>query len=147
MIVTNSSTPSWFTLAERQIGTYEIEGTEHNPKIIGWHQYTTLKAEEDEIPWCSSFVCAMIEQSGLQSTKSAAARSWLGWGKFIKTPRIGCVVVLKRGLKPWQGHVGFYAGSEIDDVIWVLGGNQSNSVNIQAYDLRDKLSYRWPVLK
>ena len=58
------------------------------------------------------------------------ARSFLSWGQKVNVENIkpGDVVVFPRGNKGWQGHVGFYIGSIIqDDIEWylILGGNQS----------------------
>eukprot|EP01156_Anaeramoeba_ignava_P011257 Anaeramoba_ignava/a482504_22.p5 GENE.a482504_22~~a482504_22.p5 ORF type:complete len:143 (+),score=5.17 a482504_22:255-683(+) len=73
----------WFKIAleEMWAGVTEIRGRKHNPRIIEYHKSTTLRASNDETAWCSSFVNWCIEQAGLKGTDSAAARSWLKWGK------------------------------------------------------------------
>lgn len=139
-----ASSPKWYLAARKELesGVEEISGKEHNPKIIEYHQTTSLKATDDETSWCSSFVNWCVEVSGFQGTKSAAARSWLNWGESLNEPREGCIIVFKRGNKPWQGHVGFYIGSQ-DNHILVLGGNQGNEVNISSYPKSRLLGYRW----
>jgi uncharacterized protein (TIGR02594 family) len=134
----------WFDIAKREMetGVDEIPGSRDNPRIIEYHASTTLKATDDETPWCSSFVNWCVEQAGLQGTKSAAARSWLQWGQALDQPRRGCIVVLQRG-NSWQGHVGFYYADEGGRIL-VLGGNQSNQVNISSYRKSAVLGYRWP---
>jgi uncharacterized protein (TIGR02594 family) len=84
----------------------EISGPEDNPRIVAYHQTTTLGADENETPWCSSFVNWYVEQGGLQGTRSALARSWLDSGKPLTTPRRGYIVVLSRGSNAQQNHVG-----------------------------------------
>lgn len=135
--------PHWLALAKKEIGTKEIVGPEHNPRVIEYHQETTLKAKDDEVAWCSAFVCWVMENSGVPSTRSASARSWLKWGAKLEEPTEGCVVVFKRGNSTWQGHVGFFMGFE-GQSIKVLGGNQSNAVNIKKYPKSKLLGYRWP---
>jgi uncharacterized protein (TIGR02594 family) len=120
----------------------EINGAIHNERIVEYHQTTRLKATDDETSWCSSFVNWCIQNSGLVGTQSAAARSWLKWGKSIASPQKGCIVVLKRGNSSWQGHVGFYAGPAENGYIKILGGNQGNQVKISSYKKDKVLGYR-----
>jgi uncharacterized protein (TIGR02594 family) len=136
--------PKWMEYAEREIGTKEIAGEEDNKRIIEYHACTTLKATDDETAWCSSFVNWCMEMAGLKGTRSAAARSWLDWGKVLDTPEVGCIVVLKRGQPP-SGHVCFYAGPDTDPAyIRCLGGNQSDMVKCSRYPVADILGLRWP---
>lgn len=117
-----------YEIALKEYKTAEIVGSADNPRIVEYHSATTLKADDDETPWCSSFVNWCCKQVGVQGTGLANARSWLNWGKEVKTPYLGCIVILKRGNHAWQGHVGFYAGKERTNEILVYGGNQKNKV-------------------
>lgn len=51
-----------YEIARAEIGVQEIAGVKHNERILQYHQATTLKAEADEVPWCSAFVnwCVII---------------------------------------------------------------------------------------
>jgi len=134
-----------YDIAFREIGIKEIKGNEHNARILEYHKATSLGAGTDEIAWCSSFINWCVKQAGLKGTNSAAARSWIKWGKEIETPVKGCIVVLRRGNNPTQGHVGLYLCEESGtNKIRLLGGNQSDCVNIQFYNKSDVLSYRVP---
>ncbi|HSE35863.1 MAG TPA: TIGR02594 family protein [Blastocatellia bacterium] len=135
--------PRWLEIAAREIGVEEVPGPGDNPRVIEYHQATTLKATDDSVAWCSSFVNWCMKQAGIQGTRSAAARSWLNWGKKLDSPRNGCVVVLKRGNNPNNGHVAFYVGDGSGD-IRLLGGNQSDQVKVSAFPKTMVLSYRWP---
>ena len=64
----------------------------------------------------------------------------LFWGVSIQV--IG-TEVFKRGNSSWQGHVAFYLG-ETAGRIYVLGGNQSNSVSVTSYPKSKLLGYRTP---
>ena len=130
---------SWYAIADDEIGEKEVPGLQHNPQIIEYHSTTTLKATTDEVPWCSSFVNWCMVRAGYTPTRSAAARSWATYGK--QTPPVeGCIVVLTRN---GGGHVGFYVKSTASHV-YVLGGNQSNAVNVSAYPKTRVIAYCVP---
>lgn len=144
--------PKWLEIAEKEIGQKEIKGGE-NPRIIEYHATTTLKAKEDEVPWCSSFVNWCITQAGLIGTNSAAAKSWLSWGKRIDYPVKGCVCVIQqkqKGSDPSTGsssgfHVGFWIRENFGRV-YLLGGNQGDMVKESGFNLYSYtiLEYRMP---
>lgn len=134
---------NWLDIARAELGQRGKPGPEHNPRIIQYHRATTLQATSDEVPWCSSFANWCMERAGIRGTRSAAARSWLKWGRELKEPRRGCVVVLRRGRNPAAGHVGFYMGERKGRII-LLGGNQGNRVCTVSFPARDLLGYRWP---
>lgn len=46
---------SFYEIAEKELGQKEDFFGE-NPKIIEYHDATTLSANRDEVPWCASFV-------------------------------------------------------------------------------------------
>jgi uncharacterized protein (TIGR02594 family) len=135
--------PRWLEIAEQEIGQSEVPGKEANQKIVEYHSKTLLAATSDEVPWCSSFVNWCMDKAGYKGTNSAASRSWINWG--IETePKLGAIVILQRGdAKLKQGHVGFVVN--LDPIfVHVLGGNQSNSVNVSRYFKWKVLAYRWP---
>lgn len=129
----------FYNAAKAEMGIHELSGSKHNKRILEFHATTSLKAKNDEVPWCSSFVNWVVtKQCGMNGTNSAAARSWMKWGKPLKKPVKGCIVVFTR---TGGGHVAFFH-SEDKDYIYCLGGNQSNSVNISAYKKDRLLGYR-----
>ncbi len=133
--------PPWLIKARKEIGVAEIPGLDkNNPRILEYDAVTTLKAKVDEVPWCSAFVCAMLEWSGVDSTKSAAAVSYLDWGIELDKPSLGCIVVLER---KGGHHVGFYL-HETMDAVTLLGGNQSDKVCEMRFPKSLVLSYRLP---
>jgi uncharacterized protein (TIGR02594 family) len=148
------SGPKWYTIAQDQIGVHEesLPG-ENNSRIIEYHSTTTLKATDDETPWCSSFVNWCMKKAGSQGTGSAAAKSWLDWGQPLQNPQTGAVVVIKKkstGSDQATGsssgfHVAFFVG-KTQTYIRLLGGNQSDQVKysyfgLNAYEVK---GYRWP---
>jgi len=130
-----------YEYAKQEVGVKEIPGKGHNPRILEYHATTTLKATEDEVSWCSSFVNWCVIQAGLKGTNSAAARSWLKWGVPTLEPKEGDIVVFKRPPNPASGHVAFFVKMD-GDKVFCLGGNQSDMAKISAYKKADVLDFR-----
>lgn len=141
--IRSTSSFPWYMAArrEKQRGVMESIGLADNPRIVEYHATTTLRATDDEVPWCSSFVNWCMTQAGYKGTRSAAARSWLTWGVKIDTPVEGCIVVLTR---PGGGHVGFYVSGHKSGTIKILGGNQSDEVRVSGYLESRVLGYFLP---
>lgn len=134
----------WMTIATKEIGISEIPGAKHHPRIIEYHQATSLKAKDDETSWCSSFVCWVLKQSGYKTTNSAWARDWLKYGDVADKQR-GSIIILERNGPGGDSHVGFCTGKETDTHIEVLSGNSGNSVCIKLYNKKDILGFRRPI--
>lgn len=141
----DAAEPLWYTVAKGFIGLEEIVGSKHNEEILQFWKDCKLPFRDDETPWCAGFVGGILERSGIRSTRSGMARSYLKWGKEIAEPSIGCVVVFWRnGRYSTSGHVGFVAGDISGGFIPVLGGNQGNRVSIKFYPVSRVLGYRLP---
>lgn len=70
---------------------------------------------------------------------------WLDWGQPLELPVLGCVMVLWREAPTsCKGHVGYYLRHDAES-IYLLGGNQLESVCENVYALETVLSYRWPM--
>ncbi len=135
--------PTWLAIARAEIGVKEYPGAEHNLRIVEYFESCLYQATTDETPWCSAFVNWCMQQAGIERTQSAMARSWLKWGKALKEPEHGCVVVFSRGTDKNSGHVAFYLETRGNGIL-VLGGNQSNSVCITSYAAGRVLGWRSP---
>lgn len=134
--------PAWLTEAYKHIGVKEIKGHAHNPVIVGfWKAARLAGIKNDEVPWCAGFVGAMLETAGVRSARSDSSRAYLKWGVPIKEPIPGCIVVFQRD---GGGHVGFVVGRDHMGNLGVLGGNQSDAVNIRTFPTDRVLGYRWP---
>lgn len=133
-----------FDKAMDEYGLKEVLGFPDNPRIIQFFDDLGFNGKQlkDETAWCSAFVNWCAKECGYEYTKSLAARSWLKIGKATKTPKRGDVVVFWReSRQSWKGHVGLFV-KERDGMIYVLGGNQGNQVNIKAYPASRLLEYR-----
>ena len=117
-------------IARGEIGQSEIAGSQDNSRIVEYHETTTLSANDDETPWCSSFVNWCMESAGVKGTDDARAISWADWGQASElTP--GAVVVIKNS-ETGQNHVGFYVEGQ-EGNLTLLGGNQSDSVKLSTF--------------
>jgi uncharacterized protein (TIGR02594 family) len=129
----------------------ESGGANHaQPRVVA-HQRALEREPDEEGPWCSAFVNWCLLCGGHRGTGRANARSWLSWGEPLPdTERLyGCVAVFTRPPRPWEGHVGFFLGSE-PGFVYVLGKSRSTSrerlasICIKSYPERRLLAYRWP---
>jgi hypothetical protein len=77
-----------------------------------------------------------MESSGIRSPRSAAAIDWEDWGIALNVPRIGAILVFPHHVGQYMGHVG--------DMVKVLGGNQSNTINIGNFRMSEVVAVRWP---
>ncbi len=140
-----------FTLAQRYIGIHEIGGNKDHPLILWWLSLCEAPwATHDEVPWCSAFLNGIAWELRLPRSKDLRARSWLNVGTPVLRSetevRVGFdVAILKRagtdglgGGEPGPeviehpGHVGLVASLDYN-AIWLLGGNQSNSVSLATF--------------
>lgn len=138
------SDPFWLSEAWQELGQREIQGLRNNSRITAFiSELGHASVARDETPWCAAFVGAVLERSGIESTRSLMARSYLEWGEDAENEALGSIAVLSRGANPIYGHVGFLVGST-DSRIWLLGGNQTNSVNVTGFSRSRLLGLRWP---
>lgn len=132
----------------------EMPGGRHHPFIQWAHSLAGMPLDTpDEVPWCSSFANTMAWLLQLPRSKSAAARSWLTVGEPIDIAAavVGDdVVILKRGtgVQPGpevtsgaSGHVGVFSGYG-NGGVWLVGGNQRNSVTRQWFPMEQILGIR-----
>lgn len=136
---TNTRNYKVLAQAASQIGTLEWKDGS-NPQVEEYLDYGSRKDNEDSglgdhIPWCAGFVAWCCEKVGMGSTNSLMARSYEKWGISSKSaPLPGDIVTFYRnGLRSGQGHVGFFLGWQRTGQVLVLGGNQSDAVNVTSY--------------
>lgn len=149
--MTDLIVPPWLTIARGELGTREYtqwapgpNGEQSNPRVEEYQRAANGR-EDDDIAWCSSFVCWVMEAAGLPSTNAGAARSWMRWGEALAAPRPGCVVVLWRERKEgYKGHVGLFERADDKGRLVLLGGNQANAVRTAPFPTSRVLGYSWP---
>lgn len=135
-----------YGLARTYIGVQEIPGKKHNPTIVGWLRRLATWINDDETAWCSAFVDHCARETGREHTGKLNARSWLDVGEPVplSQARPGDVVIFWRGSRDsWTGHVAFLEHVNFKrGLIYVLGGNQGNEVNVSGYPRERLLGIR-----
>lgn len=134
-----------YKLALAARGMREIPGSKHNPEVVQMfadvgHDWV----KDDETAWCAAFVGAMLKRAGMAHTGKLNARSYAEWGEHVdlNDAQPGDIIVFWRGSPDsWKGHVGFFVRWEGDSAL-VVGGNQSNAVNISTYPKSRVLAVR-----
>jgi len=140
--------PIWYLEAERLKGIREGAGrAANNATIIAWAKglggWVRNFYTSDATPWCGLFVGHVIATtlpSEPLPNNPLGALEWKKFGRPLARPTTGAILVFKR---LGGGHVGFYAGED-DDSYTVLGGNQSNMVNLTTIAKSRHVDTRWP---
>jgi uncharacterized protein (TIGR02594 family) len=140
--------------ATNYIGLTEHEGESNNNSIImEMLKLDTDWPENDEVPWCSAFVNYVAWKTGYERTKNLRARSWLKAGKEISLHEAESkndIVIFsgENDINPpgpdnttATGHVAFFSSYD-EENIYVLGGNQDNTVKVKAYPKKRFLGVR-----
>lgn len=141
-----------FSMAERFVGVEEVSGSASSPQVLAMLRLDAEWPEGDDVPWCSRFMNYVAWLLRLPRSKSLLARSWLGVGSSVPLDEAEPgfdVVILQRGdgdqpgpeVLDAPGHVGLFAGKDGESIL-ILGGNQSDSVNVQSYPASRLLGIR-----
>lgn len=137
----------WLDVAESLLGTHEIPGPKSNPVIVEWAKaiggnearyYTN-----DDIPWCALFLAHCLTAEPSNCDLSAVDNklwcpSYMKYGTKCK-PVYGCIM-------NFGYHIAFYI-SEDANYYYVLGGNQSNTVNVTRIPKGNLKRACWPTDK
>ena len=129
----------------------ELQGPEENtPEILNFFKEIGHKwVKTDETAWCAAFANYVLKTTGFPYTGKLNARSFLKLGEQISVPKpigssnefVDLVIFWRESIESWKGHVGFFI-KERGNLIYTLGGNQSNQIKISAYDRSRLLEYR-----
>lgn len=119
--------PNTIKEALKLYGVKEKLGPENNPEIMSWVSETNINGyNADSIPWCGLFAALIVKRAGWEIVEGPLwARNWANFGQ-ASSPALGDILVFARD---GGGHVGFYV-AEDKDYYHVIGGNQSDMVNI-----------------
>jgi uncharacterized protein (TIGR02594 family) len=134
---------SAFDLPQRFVGIKEAPGSASNPHVLAMLRPDEDRPEGDDVPWCSAFPNCVAWLLRLPRSKDLRARSWLLVGRplAIEEAEAGFdLIVLKsdQGEQPdatvidAPGHVGLFARLEGENIL-ILGGNQSDAVNVAPF--------------
>lgn len=143
--------PPWLVLARAQLGVTEIPGKDTAPQIRRWLIAARAWWQDDEQPWCGTFIAGMLKETGYAPPANAfRAKAYLDptWGLLLTTPVLGCVLVFER---KGGGHVTFAVGHDRLGYLLGLGGNQrepgakhTGAVTISRFSPDRLLAAIWP---
>jgi uncharacterized protein (TIGR02594 family) len=125
----------WMDTALKELGQHETAGKKANPRILQYFKASGFWGTDDtggKNAWCGSFVSWVMRQHGHLPPKDAfRAKEWSRFGRKLDRPVYGAIGVKSR---QGGGHVAFVLGQSPDGKhYYMLGGNQSDEVNISKY--------------
>jgi uncharacterized protein (TIGR02594 family) len=137
--------PPWIVEGKKVYGLHESRDKQ---KLTDWLKSDGQRlGDVEKLPWCGDYTETAIKNSlpdepftGAVGKNPYWARNWLKFGKPVEPCRYA-VIVFSRGN---GGHVGFVVGEDDTDY-YVLGGNQSNMVNVTRISKDRFLGCTWPV--
>jgi uncharacterized protein (TIGR02594 family) len=134
--------PPWYAIAKTKLGLSEALDNSKLRKFLA--SDGAALGDPAKLPWCGDFVetcVALALPEEVLPTNPYYALNWLGFGRKLIQPSLGCVAVFKR---KGGGHVAFVAGHDAG-YVHTLGGNQSNRVSITKVSKSMLQGYRWPL--
>lgn len=149
---TPAGAPPWMATAKFLLGVREVPGSLTAPAIKAMLAKLRAWWDDDETPWCGTFVAHCIQDAGLELPKHwYRAMGWTDWGRPVDVQdartgegvRYGSIVARER---KGGGHVHFYVAPVFGDPTryWALGGNQENRVCVRSYPWAGVVAVRWP---
>jgi uncharacterized protein (TIGR02594 family) len=139
-------TKPWFDLALTKKGLHEKRDIEKLKQFLRSDGKTL--GDPSRLPWCGDLVetcIALTLRNEPLPPNPYLARNWLKFGRGVERT-LGAVLVFWRGSRNGSsGHVGFYAGESRDGKrLYVLGGNQSDTISVVPLGADRLLGARWP---
>lgn len=131
--VTSLRKSSVYSQAANFVGLSERGNTKTLQNLTGVNPRRT--------PWCAAFINGILKHSGHKTSGSNLASSFRHYGMPVRKPSQGDIVVMRR-------HVGIFVGYVNRNgrrYVAVLGGNQSNKVQVSYYPASKVVTYRRPV--
>ncbi len=138
----SSGMPPWMYEMHRRSGLHEVRD---NGTLAAWmRRYGKYLGNPANLPWCGDAVescLAKVLPDEPLPGNPFWAQAWRTFGLDAGGPMIGSIGVIRWNER--SGHVGFVAGVS-GSRINLLGGNQSNAINIRAFPAAKFIAFRWP---
>ena len=139
-----------------QIALQEVELSELRNSSDGYECYQFHKSTHFQRAFISSstdnystpFVNWCLERSGYEGNVSPDSKNWLYWGKSIKIPCKGCIVLIE-GIDPKSGYricsqVGIFI-ARIGNQVELISANSNGEVVILTIQDSQVIGYRLPL--
>ena len=126
-----------------EYGNTGIIGEKDNPEVMKYfHETGYIFTDHDETPWCAAFLNWVLKKCNIETPNKLNARSFLEIGQESTSPVLGDIVVLWRIDKDGPyGHCGIFV-RKVGNILYILGGNEDNTVKIKGYSADQLLGYR-----
>lgn len=135
--------PPWMAELHRRKGLHEVRD---NKKLSDWLRIGRFLGDPAKLPWCGDAVeTAMVKTLPAEPVPNNPfwAQAWEGFGIDAGGPKVGAVGVIRWNAN--AGHVGFVADYDASRRrVSLLGGNQSDMINLTWYALDRFIAFRWP---
>jgi len=153
-------------------GIKELAGAPSNKVITDWADfvYSVTKTKyskwaadwynNDDIAWCGLFVAYLAAKTSngrkdrMPPDSYLSALAWANFGEAVQFKgkegyRLGEICIGDVGVftRNGGGHVGLIVGVSNSNTVFVLGGNQSNSVNVTELAVNRLYAVRRPVYR
>lgn len=141
----------WFDVAQDELGKDISEQNTQSQRIVSYFEATNFgKGATPATPWCGAFAAFCVKQAGLEPPKGAAvAANWKSWGSELpfrseEIPQGAVVVLSPSEGTGTSGHVAFFNGFSDDGKrVKLLGGNQSDALNVKSFLTSRIATVRW----
>lgn len=133
--------PPWMAEMHRKMGLHEVRD---NAALTAWLKIGQFLGNPAQLPWCGDAVESVIAKtlpSEPLPSNPFFAQSWASFGQDVKVPKVGSIGVIR--WSPTSGHVGIVAGID-GNTVYLLGGNQSNAINVSGFPRSKFIAFRWP---
>lgn len=133
--------PPWMAEMHRKIGLHEKRD---NAVLSAWLRIGKFLGDPAKLPWCGDAVeTAIVKTLPFEAVPNNPfwAQDWRNFGIGLDGPKVGAIGVIR-----WangSGHVGFVADWDATRIC-MLGGNQSDSINLTWFNRSVFIAYRWP---
>lgn len=147
----NAASPRHMVIARGLMGLKEIPGGKSNPFILEWAKELKLDRiyKDDDTSWCALFAAICMHRAG--RTIDLKTKDLFDYLRALKYSDVfdavanddaafGDILIFRR---PSGGHIGFYVAEDAT-TYHVLGGNQSNMVNVIRIEKKRCVAIRRP---
>ncbi len=134
--------PPWMAEMNRKAGLHEVKD---NAVLSAWLKIGKWLGNPKDLPWCGDAVETCIAKTLPTECLPANpffAQNWARFGRDAGGPIVGSIGVI--AWTPSTGHVGLVAGVDGNRVN-MLGGNQSNMINVSSFPRNKFIAFRWPL--
>lgn len=139
--VPDETMPPWMAEMHRRMGLHEVRD---NAVLSAWLRIGRYLGNPAKLPWCGDAMeTCIVKTLPAEPVPNNPfwAQAWKDFGQDVGEPVVGAVGVIRWNAS--SGHVGIVAHSDRSRVL-LLGGNQSDSINLTWFNRSLFIAFRWP---